>query len=120
SYCREIIFWQRPGVRARVSDRFVFLVKSLRDLQCAFRRETEAIVRFALQRREIIQLRRNLCRRLLLFQLDDSILSTALALNGVRNFAMPQSRRGAVLVPERAVCRVKLLLSIRQVQLEPA
>ena len=85
-----------------------------------FAEKAEAIVRFALQGREIIQLRRNLCRRLLLFELDDSILSTALALNGVRNFAMPQSRRGAVLVPERAVCRVKLLLGIRQIQLEPA
>src|SRR5262249_46333276 len=110
---------QRPGVRARISNGFMLLVKGLRNLQCAFRREPKAIVRFALQGREIIQLRRNLRRRLLLFQLDNSIFSTALALDGVRNFAMPQSRRGAVLAPQRAVSRVKSLLSIGQVQLEP-
>ena len=76
SYCREIIFRQRPGVGARIGDGFVLLIKGLRNLQCAFRRKAEAIVRFALQGREIIQLRRNLCRRLLFFQLDNPILSS--------------------------------------------
>src|SRR5215472_1446092 len=93
SYGREVILRQRARVRARISDGFVLLIKSLRDLQCTLRRETEAIFRFALQCREIIELRRDLCRRLLLLELDDSILSAALALNGVRDFAMPQSWR---------------------------
>jgi hypothetical protein len=32
---------------------------------------------------------------------------------------MPQSRRSAVLVPERPVRRIKPLLGIRQIQLKP-
>src|SRR4029077_13221458 len=116
SYGREVILRHSARVRTGVRNCFVLLIKGLRDLQCAFRREPEAIVCFALQSREIIQLRRGLRCRFLLFQLDDPWLATAFALNSVRDFAMPQSWRSAVLVPERAVCRVKLLLGIGQIQ----
>src|SRR5204863_14127 len=102
---------QRTQVRAGIRNCFMLLIKGLRDLQCAFRREPEAIVRFALQGREIIKLRRDLRRRFFLFQLYDPLLATAFALNGVRDFAMPQSRRIAVLVPERTVDSVKSLLN---------
>src|ERR1700720_3901789 len=54
SYCGEVILRQRTRVRAGVRNCFVLLIKGLRDLQCAFRREPEAIVCFALQSREII------------------------------------------------------------------
>ena len=118
SYCGEVILRQRTRVRAWIGNCFVLLIKGLRDLQCAFRREPEAIVRFALQSREIIQLRRDLCGRFFLFQFDDPLFATAFALNGVRDFAMPQSRRSAVLVPERTVYRIKSLLGIGQIQLK--
>ena len=75
------------------------LVKRLRDLQCALRREAEAIICFALQRRQIIKLRRDLCGWFLLFQFDDAIFAAALALDDVGNLAVPHSRRGAMLVP---------------------
>src|SRR5947199_2909072 len=35
-------------------------------------------------------------------------------------FAMPQSRRSAMLLPKRSVFRVKPLLSVGQIQLEPS
>src|SRR4029077_15149459 len=60
----------------------------------------------------------DLRRRFFLFQFDDPLLATAFALNSVRDFAMPQSRCSAMLVPERAVCRVKLLLGIGQIHLK--
>ena len=55
--------------------------------------------------------------RLLLFQLNDALPATALALNGLGDLAMPQSRRGPMLIPQRTVVRVKSLLGIRQIQL---
>ena len=95
------------------------LVERLRDLQSAFGGETEAAVRFALQACEIIQLRRDLRGRLFLLQFDDALFAGALALNGLGDFAMPQARRCAVLVPERTVRRIKPLLGIRQIQCKP-
>ena len=117
SCCREVIFRQSARIRARISDDFVLLVKRLGDLQGAFCREAEAIVRFALQGRKIIQLRRNLCGWLLLLEFDDAILAAALSLNGFGDFAVPQSRRGAMLFPEGAVCGIQAPLGIREIQL---
>ncbi len=95
------------------------LVQRLRDLQSALGGETEAIVCFALQAREIIQLRRNLSTGLFLLQLNDAFFARALPLNGLGHFVMPQSVRSAVLVPERPVRGIKPLLGIRQIHLKP-
>ena len=118
-YRREIIFRQRARIGAWISNGLVPLVQRLRDLQSALRGETEATVCFALQAREIIQLRRDLRARLFFLQLNDAFFARALPLNGLGDFAMPQSRRSAVLVPERPVRGIKPLLGIRQIQLEP-
>src|SRR5439155_26145713 len=99
-YRRHVIFRQRARIGAWISDGLVPLVQRLGDLQSALRGETEAAVRFALQAREIIQLRRDLRAGLFFFQLDDSLFARALALNGLGNFAMPQSGRSPMLVPE--------------------
>src|SRR5262249_25556057 len=116
---RNVIFRQRARIRAWISDGLVPLVQRLGDLQRAFGGETEAAVRFTLQTGEIIQLRRDLRTRLFFFQLDDALFAGALVLNGLGNLEMPQSRRSAVLVPERPVRGIKPLLGIRQVQLKP-
>src|SRR5262249_48940845 len=100
-------------------DGLVSLVQCLRDLQSALRGETEATVRFALQAREVVQLRRSLCTRLFFLQLNDALFASALLLNSLRHFAMPQSGSSAMLVPERAVRRIKPLFGIRQIQLKP-
>ena len=99
SYGREIIFGQRARIRARISNNLVLFVKRLCDLQRAFRGKSESIIRFALQGSEIIKLRRHLRARLLFLQLDDALLAAAFALDGLGDFIMPQSRRGAVLFP---------------------
>ena len=119
SYCSWIIFRQCPRIRARIGDNLVPFIKRLRDLQCAFRGEPEPIIRFALQGSEIIELRSDLRARLLFFQLDDTPLATAFALDRLGDFTMPQSPRGTVLVPQRAVFRVQPLVRTGQVQLEP-
>ncbi len=118
-YRRHVIFRQRARIGAWISDRLVPLVQRLCDLQSALRGETEATVRFALQAREIIQLRRDLRAGLFFLQLNDAFFARALPLNGLGDFAMPQSRRSAVLVPERPVRGIKPLLGIRQIQLKP-
>src|SRR5262249_12264624 len=93
-------------------------VQGLRDLQGALRGETEATIRFALQAREIIQLWRDLCARLFFLQLNNAFFAGAFALNGLGDFAMPESGRSSVLVPKRPVGGIKSLLGIRQIQLE--
>ena len=65
-YRRHVIFRQRARIGAWISDGLVPLVQRLRDLQSALGGETEATVPFALQAREIIQLRRDLGARLFL------------------------------------------------------
>jgi hypothetical protein len=91
------------------------LVQRLRDLQSALGGETEATVGFALQAREIIQLRRNLRAGLFFLKLNNAFLARALPLNGLGDFAMPESGPGAVLVPERPSRGIKPLLGIRQI-----
>src|SRR6266496_896127 len=95
-YRRYVIFRQRARIRTWVSNGLVSLVQGLRDLQSAFRGETEATVRFALQAREIIQLRRDLRGGLFFLQFDNALFARALSLNGLGDFAMPQSRSSAV------------------------
>ena len=90
-------------------------VERLRDLQRAFRGEAEAAVGFALQARQIVKLGSNLRARLFLLHLDDALFAAALALDGLGDFVMPQSRRGAMLFPEQAMFRIKPLLGIRQI-----
>src|SRR5215510_11753474 len=99
-YRRHVILGQRARIRAWIRDGLVPLVQRLCDLKGALRGETEATVRFALQAREIIQLRRDLCAGLFFLKLNDAFFARALLLNGLGDFAMPQSRRSAVLVPE--------------------
>src|SRR5262249_6666206 len=90
SDCGKIIFRQSARIRARVGDGLVFLVKRLRDLQRAFCGETESAVCFALQRSEIVELRSDLRAWLLFFELDDAMLASALALNALGDFVVPQ------------------------------
>ena len=96
------------------------LIKRLCDLQGALRGETEAAVRFALQGSEIVELRCDLSARFFLFEFDHALPATALAPDCLGDFAMPQSRRSAMLLPKRSVFRVKPLLSVGQIQLEPS
>ena len=103
SDCRKIIFRQSARIRARIRDRLVPFIKRLGNLQRAFCREPKPIIRFALQCSEIVELRSNLRNRFLFFQLDDTVFAAALPLDGFSDFAVPQSRRGAMLVPEGAV-----------------
>ena len=103
SDCRKIIFRQSARIRARIRDRLVLFIKRLGNLQRAFCREPKPIIRFALQCSEIVELRSNLRTRFLFFQLDDTVFAAALPLDGFSDFAVPQSRRGAMLVPEGAV-----------------
>src|SRR5439155_8816652 len=114
-YRRDIIFRQRARIGTWISYGLVPLVQRLRDLQGALRGETEATVRFTLQAREIIQLRRDLRARLFFLQLDDAFFALALPLNRLGDFAMPQSGRSTVLVPDRPVSGIKPLLGIRQI-----
>ena len=58
----NVILRQRARIGARISDHLVPLVKRLRDLQRAARGQAEAVVRFALQRRQIVKPRRSLAR----------------------------------------------------------
>src|SRR5215211_1329280 len=118
-YRRDIIFRQCARIGTWISNGFVPLVQRLRDLQGALRGETEATVRFTLQAREIIQLRRDLRARLFFLQLNNAFFARALPLNRLGDFAMPQSGRSAVLVPERPVHGIKPLLGIRQIHLKP-
>ena len=60
SHDRQIILGQGARIGARISDHLVPLVKRLRDLERAPGGKTVAAVRFALQRRQIIQARRDL------------------------------------------------------------
>src|SRR6516164_2879711 len=118
-YRRNVILRQRARIRTWVRNGLVSLVQGLRDLQSALRGETEATVRFALQAREIIQLGRNLGAWFFFLQLNDAFFARGLPLNGLGDFAMPQSRSSAVFVPERTVCRIKPLLGIWQIQFKP-
>src|SRR5262249_27507905 len=120
SHRRHVIFRQRARICPRISDSFVSFVERLRDLQGAFGGATEAAVCFALQAREIVQLRCDLRARFFLLHPNAPLLTSALALNGLGNFAMPQSRRSAVLIPKRTVCSIKPLLRIRQIQGKPS
>src|SRR5882724_12019006 len=118
-YRRNVIFRQRARIGAWISDCLVSFVQRLRDLQSPLRGETEATVAFALQACEVIQLRRDLRARLCFLQLNNAFFARALPLNGLGDFAMPQSGRSAVLVPERPVRGIKPLLGIRQIHLKP-
>ena len=64
---RQVIFRQRARIGARIGQHLVLLVERLRDLQCALGRKTEATVRFALQRGQIVKPRRNLRTGFLFF-----------------------------------------------------
>ena len=64
---RQVIFRQRARIGPRIGQHFVLLVKGLRDLQRALRRETETAIRFALQRGQIVKARRDLRAGFLLF-----------------------------------------------------
>src|SRR5947208_4154840 len=118
-YRRDIIFRQRARIGTWISYGLMPLVQRLRDLQGALRGETEATVRFTLQAREIIQLRRDLRARLFFLQLNNAFFALALPLNALGDFAMPQSGRSTVLVPDRPVSGIKPLLGIRQIHLKP-
>src|SRR5262245_60080931 len=118
-YRRHVILGQRARIRAWIRDGLVPLVQRLCDLQSALRGKTEATVRFALQAREIIQLRRDLRARLFLLQINNAFFTRALARNGLGDFAMPQSGGSTVLLPERPVGGLKPLFGIRQIQLKP-
>ena len=72
-----------------------------------------------MQAREIVQLRRDLRARLFFLQLNNAFFARALPLNGLGDFAMPQSGASAMLVPQRAVRGIEALLGIRQIQLNP-
>src|SRR5262249_4405774 len=116
-YRRNVIFRQRARIGAWISDRLMPLVQRLCNLQSTLGRETEAIVRFALQTRKVIQLRRNLGAWLFFLQFDNTFSARALLLNGFGNFAMPQSRRSAMLVPKRSGRGIKPFFGISQIQL---
>src|SRR5437762_9273181 len=118
-YRRDVIFRQRARIGTWISNGLVPLVQRLRDLQGALRGKTKATVRFALQAREIVQLRRDVRARLFFLQLNDAFFARALPLNGLGDFAMPQSGASAMLVPQRAVRGIEALLGIRQIQLNP-
>src|SRR5262245_7030925 len=118
-YRRHVIFRQGARIRSWIGNCLMPLVQSLRDLQSALRGKTEATVRFALQAREIIQLRRDLRARLFLLQLNNAFFTRALTRNGLGDFAMPQSGGSTVLLPERPVGGLKPLFGIRQIQLKP-
>ena len=72
----EIIFRQTFGIRSRIGQQFVPLIKRLRNGQRVAGTETKPAAGFALQRGEIIQLRRRLLARLFGF-LNDSRLAGA-------------------------------------------
>ena len=72
----EVILRQTFGIGPRIGQQLVSLVKGLRDRQRVARTETKPAAGFALQRGEIIQLRRCLFARLLGF-LHDACLSVA-------------------------------------------
>ena len=112
---RHVILRQCARICARVGDSFMSLVERLRDLQSALRGETETAVCFALQAREIIQLRSDLGAGLFFLQLDDAFFAEALALNRLGDFTMPQSGGSAVFFPEGSARGTKPLLGIRQI-----
>ena len=64
--CR-IVFGERPRIRSRVSEHLVLLVKALRQGKRRLCRKPKLVVRFALQAREVKQLRRQLRRALTRF-----------------------------------------------------
>ena len=76
------------------------------------RGKTEPVVRLALQRGQIVKLRRRLRGRLLLFDLDDAGFAGAFLLDGVGDLPMPQPRRRAMFVPQRTMLLAKPLLGI--------
>ena len=63
---RQIIFRQGARIRSRIGQHLVLFVERLRDLQGALGGKTETAVRFALQRRQIVEPRRDLRAGLLL------------------------------------------------------
>ena len=64
----NVILGQIARIGSRIGERLVLFVKSLRDLQRHLRGKTVALVGFALERREVVKLRRDLARRLFLLE----------------------------------------------------
>ena len=56
----EVVLRHVAGVGTRIGENFVFFVERLGDLERAFRAQTEAGVRLALEGREVVKLRRDL------------------------------------------------------------
>ena len=66
-YGGRIVFGERPRIRSRVGEHLVLFVKALRQGKRRLCRKPKLVVRFALQAREVKQLRRQLRRALTRF-----------------------------------------------------
>ena len=88
----DVIFRQRARVRSRVGQHLVLFVERLGQSERVLRAETEASVRLALERRQVVKQRRHL-RRGLAFLGDDPGLAEALRANGFRSRLVPKPLR---------------------------
>ena len=93
----EVVVRHVAGVGTRIGEDFVFFVKCLRDLERAFGAQTEAGVRFALESRKIVKLRRNLRGGLLFFS-DDARLAGAFGDDRLGGRAFPEALGLGVLI----------------------
>ncbi len=86
----RIILGQATRIRARIRDRLVLFVESLRNLERAARRITKTSITLTLQTGQIVQQRRRLRRGFLFLQLDHTRLTATTPFNGVRQLHHPQ------------------------------
>ena len=96
-HIRQIVLRHVTRVGTGIGEDFVFFVESLGDLERALGTETETRIRFALQGREIVKLRRDL-RGWLLFLGDDTWLAGAFGHDRFGGCAFPEALGLGILI----------------------
>src|SRR5204863_2611941 len=104
---RHHVTRQVARARSRIRNRLLVLVERLRGLESAPRGETEAAVRVALERCQVVEQRRALGLLLLLHLLDGAVLAGHLLGDLLRPREIAEDPRLVALEPHALVTRIK-------------